>query len=65
MDCDSSGVRSWSRPVDSLDANEVEVFVLLIGCASWLDWMVKMLILKVILFPLFNGILGKLLIHRK
>ena len=36
QDYDGTAIRKYSRPADSLNANEVEVFALLIGCLELL-----------------------------
>ena len=49
-------VRSFSGPLDSLDANEVDVFALLVVAMDRVDWDVLMLSFRVILFLLFGGV---------
>lgn len=54
-------IRSFSGPMDSLDANGAEVFALLVGCRELLKLGGYNLFSKGILSRLFNGVRGSLL----
>ena len=55
-------IRNFSGPVDCSNADEAELFALLIGCVRCLELEVLILSLKVIRFLLSNGVLEKPLI---
>lgn len=48
QDWNGNIVRNYSGFVDSFDANEFEVFALLVGCRE--GWKISMLLLRMILF---------------
>lgn len=55
-------VRSFSGPLEALDANEVEVLLFWWAAMSCVKWAVSMLFLKVIALQLCSGVLIILLI---